>query len=89
MGILALVLRQLRIFALINAGMKKGFSGQRLSSYVGVPEFFLKKYMIQARHWDEGKIQIAIRALTETDRALKSSRVSSHIWLENFILKTC
>ena len=89
MGILALILRQLRIFSSLNAGMRKGLSGSRLSSHVGVPEFFLKKYMTQARHWDQGKINQAIQALHATDKALKSSRVASHIWLENFILKTC
>lgn len=89
MGILALILRQLRIFSQLQSASKKGLSGARLSSAVGVPDFFLRKYQAQARHWDEGKIDLAIRALHDTDRALKSTKVPSHIWLENFILKTC
>lgn len=89
MGILALILRQLRIFAQLRDGQRQGLSSTRLSTKVGVPEFFIKKYMAQSSQWDEHKLDRAIEALYDTDRALKSSQVASHIWLENFILRTC
>lgn len=89
MGILALILRQLRIFSQLRDGQKQGLSSSRLSAKVGVPEFFIKKYMAQSSQWDEAKLDRAIEALYDTDRALKSSQVPSHIWLENFILRTC
>ncbi len=89
MGILALILRQLRIFSQLRDGQKQGLSRNRLSAKVGVPEFFITKYLAQSSKWDETKLDRAIEALYDTDRALKSSQVPSHIWLENFILRTC
>ena len=89
MGIMALIFRQIRIFTMLRDGQKKGLSGSRLSTKVGVPEFFLKRYLSQCRLWDEKKLDRTMAALQETDMALKSSPVASHIWLENFILKTC
>ncbi len=88
-GILSLIYRQVRILSAIYEGKKLGLSGPRLSEKVGVPEFFLRQYLEQARAWDRDKITSTIRALHETDKALKSSPVSSHIWLENFIVRTC
>lgn len=89
MGIMALIFRQIRIFTLLRDGQKKGLSGSRLSAKVGVPEFFMKRYLSQSRLWDERKLDKTMAALQETDMALKSSPVASHIWLENFILRTC
>lgn len=88
-GILALISRHVRILKLINDGLKEGLSGQRLSSRAGVAPYFLKSYVDQARTWNERKIEKTFQALLDTDRALKSSPVASHIWLENFILQTC
>ncbi len=89
MGVVSLIHRQIRILSAIYEGKKSGLSGIRLSQKIGVPEFFMKQYLEQLRLWDKEKLTSAIRALHETDKALKSSPVASHIWLENFILRTC
>jgi DNA polymerase-3 subunit delta len=88
-GILALVSRHVRILKLVNDGLKEGLSGQRLSSRAGVAPFFLKSYVNQSASWSERKIERTFQALLDTDRALKSSSVAPHIWLENFVLQTC
>lgn len=88
-GILALIFRQIRILASVCDGRKAGLSGVRLSQKVGVPEFFLRQYVEQSQKWDKQKIASTLKALQATDRAVKSSPVSPHIWLENFIVKTC
>lgn len=88
-GIVSLIHRQIRILSAIYEAKKMGMGRLRLSQKVGVPEYFLKQYMEQALHWDKDKLVLATQALHETDKALKSSPISSHIWLENFILKTC
>jgi DNA polymerase III subunit delta len=88
-GILSLIYRQIRILSSVYEGKKQGLSGSRLSEKVGVPEFFLRQYLEQVRLWDREKIASTVKALHETDKALKSSPVSSHIWLENFIVRTC
>lgn len=88
-GVVSLIHRQMRILSAIYEGKKAGLNGSRLSQKVGVPDFFMKQYLEQSRLWDKAKLVSAIRALQETDKALKSSPIASHVWLENFILRTC
>jgi DNA polymerase III delta subunit len=75
--------------AQLKEGQRDGLSGQRLATQAGIPQFLLTQYLEQIRHWDENKIQRTFTVLQDTDRALKSSSVPSHVWLENFVLKTC
>lgn len=88
-GVVALIARHVRILRLINEGLKEGLSGARLSSRAGVSPYFLKNYIDQARGWSEPRLDRTFEALLDTDRALKSSPVASHIWLENFVVQTC
>lgn len=88
-GIISLILRHVRILAQVREGQKKGMSSGKLSQVVGVPEFFMKQYISQSRVWDEKKINFTVKVLHETDKALKSSPIASHIWLENLVVKTC
>lgn len=88
-AILSLILRHIRILGLIHKAQSEGLTGQSLSSMVGVSPFFLGQYQQQSRFWDRHQIKDTIGCLHETDRALKSSPVSSRIWLENFIVKSC
>lgn len=88
-GVLALISRHVRILKLVTDGLKEGLSGARLSSRAGVSPYFLKSYVDQAQRWNVRKIETTFKALLDTDRALKSSPVASHIWLENFIIQTC
>lgn len=88
-GALTLITRHVRILGLIQQGIKDGLGGAKLSAKAGVPQFFLKRYVEQSRSWSPQKIENTYQALLDTDRALKSSPVSSHIWLENFIIRTC
>lgn len=85
-GALAMISRHIRILATLNEGQKEGLTGMRLSARAGIPQFFLKDYMDQARTWSEQKIRKTMHALHDTDKAMKSSPVSAHIWLENFII---
>jgi len=88
-GALSLISRHVRILARIKEGIKKGHTEQTLCVKTGVPRFFIRNYIQEADLWTERKIISAMEILTVTDKALKSSPVSAHIWLENFIVKTC
>ncbi|MCC6137802.1 MAG: DNA polymerase III subunit delta [Bdellovibrionaceae bacterium] len=88
-GILALVSRHVRILRSVKTAKKEGIKGAQLASKVGVSPYFLTEYEQQARHWSDQKIEKTVRALLDVDRALKSSPISSHIWLENFVIQTC
>ncbi len=88
-GVLALISRHVRILKLVADGLKEGLAGPKLSSRAGVSPYFLKSYVDQAKAWSDRKIEHTFQALVDTDRALKSSPVASHIWLENFVVQTC
>ena len=88
-SIVAMVHRHVRLLRQTKVGEQQGFTGRELSSFAGVPYYFLREYTSQARLWNDRKIEKTYRVLCDTDRALKSSPVSSHIWLENFIMQTC
>jgi len=88
-GILALVSRHIRILRSVKNAQKEGTRGAQLAAKVGVSPYFLAEYENQARDWSDKKIERTFKALLDTDRALKSSPLSSHIWLENFVIQTC
>ena len=88
-GALALITRHIRILARIKEGLKRGYTEQTLCNKTGLPRFFVRDYIKEAEAWEEQKIISTIETLCSTDRAIKSSPLSSHIWLENLIIKTC
>jgi DNA polymerase III subunit delta len=88
-GILALVSRHVRILRSVRKAQSEGLRGAQMASRVGVSPYFLQEYEQQAREWNDKKIEVTFKALLDTDRALKSSPLSSHIWLENFVIQTC
>lgn len=88
-GIVALLARHMRVLLTVRAGMDQGIGGAKLASLAQIPSYFIESYCDQARFWAPRKIEEALTVLHETDKALKSSPLSSHIWLENMVLKSC
>src|SRR5690606_18552292 len=76
-GIMSMVHRHIRLLRQTKQGEQQGFSGRDLSTFAGVPFFYLNEYTSQARMWSERKIEKTYKVLCDTDRALKSSPVSS------------
>jgi DNA polymerase III subunit delta len=88
-GALSMITRHFRVLSALKEGQRAGLSGQKLAVKAGIAPFLLNNYLDQLRAWDETKIRRTFGLLLETDRALKSSNVPGHVWLENFILKSC
>lgn len=88
-GIVTLLARHIRILLTIKKGLHEGLSGAKLAHYAQVPPYFLESYLDQAREWNTRKLEQTLVVLSDTDKALKSSPLSSAIWLENMVLKTC
>lgn len=88
-GIVSLVARHMRILLMIKQGIEMGLANQKLATFAQVPHYYLGDYVSQAKSWSIKKLESSLLVLAETDRALKSSPLSSHIWLENLIFKTC
>ena len=89
MGIVALIARHFRILLMIKQGEGLGLSGPKLAAHAQVSPYFLNDYLKQSRLWTSKKLESSLLILAETDKALKSSPLSSHIWLENLIYRTC
>jgi len=88
-GALAMIARHIRILSNLKEGQRDGLTGPKLCAKAGIPQFLLTQYMSQTKAWSDDKLTKTIGILHDTDRALKSSSIPSHVWLENFILKTC
>lgn len=88
-GIVSLLARHMRLLLTVRSGLDQGVGGAKLASLAQVPSYFIESYCDQARLWPIRKIEEALTVLHETDKALKSSPLSSHIWLENMVVKSC
>lgn len=88
-GCLAMIIRHFRILMLCQEALKEGLSQAQIASRVGVHGFFIKDYISQAKEQDMNHLLKVYDVLLDTDRALKSNPLSSHLWLENLILQAC
>jgi DNA polymerase III subunit delta len=88
-GIVSMVARHIRLLLKVKQGQDKGLFGAKLAQAVQVPPYFLNDYVEQVRSWSPRRLEDMLLILDNTDKALKSSPLSSHIWLENLILKGC
>lgn len=88
-GVVSLLARHIRTLMQVRRGMDLGYGGSKLAQFSQVPPYFLESYLDQMRHWNPRKLENMTVLLSETDKALKSSPLSAHIWLENLVLKAC
>ncbi|AZZ36409.1 DNA polymerase III subunit delta [Bdellovibrio sp. qaytius] len=88
-GIVNLLARHMRILLTVRTGLDQGIGGAKLANLANVSPYFVDEYAAQAKGWPVRKLEDSLVLLGETDKALKSSPLSSHIWLENLVLKSC
>ncbi len=88
-GVVALLARHVRLLLIVKKGMNQGLHGAKLAQLAQVSPYFIDSYVSQAKLWSSLQLQKLMMVLSETDKALKSSPLSSHIWLENMVLKSC
>jgi len=88
-GIVSLLARHMRILLTVRTGMDQGIGGTKLANLANVSPYFVDEYCDQAKKWSVQKLEDSLVLLSETDKALKSSPLSSHIWLENLVMKSC
>ena len=88
-GIIAMIARHVRLLIKVKRGQEQGLFGAKLAQQVQVAPYFLNEYIEQGKAWSVSRLEDMLLLLDDTDKALKSSPLSSHIWLENLILKGC
>lgn len=84
-GIISLTARHIRILLKTKKGLEMGLHGSKLAHYVQVPSFFINKYTSQAQQWSDKRLKKILILLSRTDLNLKSSPISSQIWLEDMV----
>lgn len=88
-GVLSMIVRHFRILMLCQESLKQGLSSGQISKRVGVHSFFIQEYLEQARELTANHLFRVYDVLLDTDRALKSNPLSSHLWLENLVIQSC
>lgn len=88
-GIVSLISRHMRILNKVIENSGLNLSQKQLAAKVAVSPFFVSQYIEQSKKWDLQKMNCIFELLLDTDKALKSSPISSKIWLENFIIQAC
>lgn len=88
-GAVQLIARHLRILASVKREQARKSSIQQMQSSIGVPQFFLKRYIQQTSMWTEERLSDSFHKLQHTDKMLKSSPVDSKYWLEDFVVVSC
>ncbi|MCC6277630.1 MAG: DNA polymerase III subunit delta [Oligoflexia bacterium] len=88
-GVLSMIIRHFRILLLCHEAVREGLSQAQISSRVGVHGFFVREYLDQAKRHEPKHLLHIYDVLLDTERALKSNPLSSHLWLENLILQAC
>ncbi|MBE8163411.1 MAG: DNA polymerase III subunit delta [Bdellovibrionaceae bacterium] len=88
-GIIGLVARHFRLLREVKLLLGEGLSSSQISKEVGIPSFFLQEYLSQNAKWTSAQLNKTLELLYETDKALKTKPVASHLWLENFIVQVC
>lgn len=81
-GILTMLGRHFSILLKIKHGTKAGKSQSQLISIAGIPPYFIKDYVAQAKNFSLKQLQRAFSLLLNADVELKSSYQKPHIVLE-------
>lgn len=89
--IFAMILRHFRLLAKAQEVLAKSGSDAQtsLAKELGVNPYFAKDYAVQAKHFRPKGWKKRFETLSQSDRALKSSRLKPQATLEKLILKLC
>lgn len=88
-GILSMVTRHFRIVWKVREGLHAGVRGRDLARQAGCPPMFLREYEGDARRFDGKRLQLALAAIHDAERALKSSPLDDRIVMSNLLLSVC
>ena len=89
-GVLSMTIRHFRILLLCQEALKeRPEPASNCQSRREFMVFFVKEYIEQAKNQDSKQLLAVYDVLLDTDRALKSNPLSSHLWLENLVLQAC
>lgn len=88
-GALAMIARQFRQLLLLHDGRAQHIQGDALARYAGLPPFRLRDAERAARGFTPARLRAVLGEVAETDRALKSSRLTQTLMIERLFVSIC
>lgn len=88
-GITAMIARHFRIVGRLQDGTVARLKKNEAARKVGVHPYFLRDYKGDARRFSRPEVEQLRRRLTETDLALKSSRLADRVVMEGLLYDIC
>lgn len=88
-GALAMIARHFRQLVAARDGLERGLPERELAAAIGCPPFRVRDYKDAAGRFDDRRLRAIIRAVAETDMALKSSRVRRELIVERLFVRIC
>lgn len=82
-----MIARHMRILLRLKAAQRHNVPSGELAQQAGVSAYFLKRYLKGAKHFQLGELVQLHQRVHETDRRLKSSRLPSHVILEQMVFE--
>lgn len=86
--IIALLGRQFNILLQVKLLKKKGYGDNQLSTMVGIPSYFIAKYVKQARHFSVKELKESVESCVETDEAIKTGKMNDKMAVELLIIES-
>jgi DNA polymerase-3 subunit delta len=87
--ILTMIARHYRLMVRAREAMHNGASAAEAGKQLGVHNFHLKEFAVQAESFSLGQARNCFNLLFQSDRKLKSSRISGKFILEDMIARLC
>ncbi|MBN2373305.1 DNA polymerase III subunit delta [bacterium] len=88
-GLIALIAKHFQRLRQVSLLIDQGKQQAEIAKCIGVPAFFLKDYIQQARLFNKDEIDEFLRLLLDADLKLKSSALSHDLILDAFIFRLC
>ena len=88
-GINLMVARQMRQIWLVQAALRRRLDKKETAKAAGMSPFFVERYRAYAKRFSASQLRRAMMLALETDRRLKSSRLSDRVLLEKMVIAVC
>ena len=89
LGLLALIVRQLRNQLFAHAVQSRGGGEAAVAKATGLPPFAARKLLRGLSRWSPDELLLALERAAQSERLLKSSRLDSGLIMEAMIIDLC
>ena len=85
--IFGLIVRQVRIMAMLSAMIAEKANQQQMADYAGIPPFVVRKTLPAVRRYAPGRLEELIVEAADTDLWMKTGAIEQSLAVELYVLK--